>query len=351
MTLLFALGLSFILCYISMPSIIRIAFKWGVLDKPAFRKSHKVVTPSIGGVGIFLASILVSLLLIPTEAMEQVRFILAAMTIMFLVGARDDLDPLSPWAKLVGQLIAISLLIFFADIRLEQLYGLFGIYDLTYGTSVVLTTLLFVYLINSFNLIDGIDGLCSSISILALIVMGTWFFLNGLAAYAIIAFTTAGATIAFLKYNISPSKVFMGDTGSLVLGTICTTLILELLRVNSYASVFTFDSAVIFGIGLFILPAFDTLRVFTIRLLKGRSPLLPDDNHLHHLLLKIGLTHMQATSLLVSVNAMFLFLAMQCQHFSPTAFLLTALSLAIAMTMMLHLTLYMQEQSSLRTDP
>ncbi len=343
--------MAFLVCYLAMPSIIRIALRRGIVDAPSERKAHKQVTPSFGGVGIFLSCVLISLLFIPSENMDQIRYVFAALTIIFLVGARDDLDPLTPAAKLFGQLLGVALIIFCAEIKLTNLHGLFGIYDLPEMVSILITTVVFIFLINSFNLIDGIDALCGSISILVLSVIGTWFFFMGEAAFAILAITTAGATLAFLKYNISPSKIFMGDTGSLVLGTMCTVLVIQFLEVEASAVIPSFVSASTIAIGLFILPAFDTTRVFVQRLLNGKSPFQPDKNHIHHLLLELGLSHMQSTSLLLVVNTGFLMLAIRLQEMSPTTFLLISMGIAVCLTQCLHLSIYLKGRDVLRTEP
>ncbi len=333
-----------------MPSIIRIALRRGIVDTPSDRKAHKETTPSFGGVGIFLSSVLISLLFIPSEDMDQIRYIFAALTIIFLVGARDDLDPLTPAAKLIGQLIGVGLLIFYADIRLSSLYGLFGIWALPGYLSTIITTVLFIFLINSFNLIDGIDALCSSISILVLTAIGTWFFYIGEMSFAILAFATAGATLAFLKFNISPSKIFMGDTGSLILGTICTILVIQFMEVNATASA-SFESVTTVAIGLLILPAFDTTRVFLQRLALGKSPFQPDKNHIHHLLLRTGLSHMQSTAVLLVTNTGFLVLALNMQNLNPTVFLFLSLILAYGMTQFIHVGIYLKSRDVLRTEP
>lgn len=346
-----ALGLSFLVCYLAMPSIIRIGVKWGVVDAPSYRKSHKSITPTIGGVGIFLSTVLISLLLIPSSEMGDVRFIFAALTVIFLVGARDDLDPLTPFAKLTGQLIAVALLIFFADVRVSSMYGLFGIWELPFTASIVLTTIFYLYLINSFNLIDGIDGLCSSVSILVLGILGTWFFMSGVESMAILSFTTAGATLAFLKFNISPSKIFMGDTGSLVLGTVCTVMLVEFMEYGAIIGEGSLSFKFNLAIGLFILPAFDTLRVFIHRIINGRSPFQPDQNHLHHLLLRSGLGHMHATVTLLVFNSLFVLLALYFRELDPTSFFVLTLILACFLTSVLHVKLYLRGQDIFRTDP
>jgi len=343
--------MAFVVCYIAMPSIIRIALRRGIVDTPSERKAHTIATPSFGGVGIFLGCALISLLFTPSEHIDQIRYVFAALTIIFLVGARDDLDPLEPYEKLIGQLLGVGLIIFYAQIRITSLYGLFGIYELEEFASIVVTTLVFIFLINSFNLIDGIDALCSSISILVLSVVGTWFLFRGDMAFAILSIAAAGATLAFLKYNISPSKIFMGDTGSLVLGTICTVVVIRFMELETVASAPAFESVATVAIGLLILPVFDTTRVFLQRLAKGKSPFQPDKNHIHHLLLETGLTHMQSTGILLLTNTGFLILALQLQNLNPTIFLLLSMATAYLLTMGIHLGIYLKRRDVLRTEP
>lgn len=345
--------MAFCVCYLAMPSIIRIAVSRGIVDAPDYRKSHHNITPSFGGMGIFLGFSLVTLLLVPSQDMDQLRYILAALFVIFLVGARDDLDPLSPMAKLTGQLIGIGLLMFYANIRLTSLHGIFGIHELSLVSSYLLTGVFFVFLINSFNLLDGIDALCASISILILSTIGTWFLMVGELFYSILAISTAGATLAFLKYNISPSKIFMGDTGSLLLGTVCSISIIKMLQFNIdlIMSDYRFDSVIAIALGLLILPLFDTTRVFVLRILKGKSPFLPDKNHIHHLLLQLGLSHMQSTALLLFVNTGFLLLAIQLQELSPTLFIFISIAIAIGLYQILMISLSLKKAGVIRTEP
>jgi len=343
--------LAFVRCYVSMPSIIRIAKRSGIVDIPSKRKAHSTSTPRFGGVGIFVSAVLITLLLIPANEIQQIRFVLAALAIIFLVGARDDLDPLRPLAKLLGQLCGVALLIFFANIRLTSFYGLFGIYELPEVASILITATLFIYLINSFNLIDGIDALCASTSIFILSISGIWFFMVDDFAFALLALTTAGGTVAFLRYNISPSKIFMGDTGSLVLGTICSVLVIRFMETAAGTDVIGTLAVSNIAIGLLVLPAFDTIRVFALRLWQGRSPFEPDKTHMHHLLLQTGLTHMQSTALLLIANIAFFGLSVQMHSADPTFFLIVAAVLAILFTVGIHLAIALQSSQSLRTDP
>jgi len=281
----------------------------------------------------------VTLLLIPAGELHQIRYVLAALAIIFLVGARDDLDPLTPSSKLIGQLFGVALLIFFAGIRLTSLHGLFGIYELPEIPSIILTATVFIFLINSFNLIDGIDALCGSIN------------LAGDIPFALLALTSAGGTLAFLRYNISPSKIFMGDTGSLVLGTICTVMVIRFMETANVAPYVSITSVSTIAIGLLILPAFDTIRVFALRIWQGRSPFEPDKTHLHHMLLQTGLTHIQSSLVLLITAVCFFLMSLQLQELAPTSFMILAAIIAIAFTLCIHLAIALQSSQSLRTDP
>ena len=337
----------------AMPSIIRITLARGIVDVPDFRKAHVSVTPSFGGIGMFAGFSLVMMVMTPIGNLVEFRYLMSALIVMFMVGARDDLDPLTPWAKLLGQLISIAFLVFFADIRLLSLYGLLGIYELSPIVSYGLSSIIFIFLINSFNLIDGIDGLCSTVSIFILSVLGGWFFAVDQYFYALIALSTAGSTLAFLKFNVSPSKIFMGDTGSLFLGTICSVLVIRMLEINASlgSSSMAFTSGIAIAGGLLILPIFDTTRVFLIRIFKGQSPLLPDNNHIHHLLLKAGFSHMQATASLLGINVVFVIFALEVKIANPTFFMIAALFVALIMTLTLQLTIRYKSHSIMRTDP
>jgi len=311
--IIFSFGLSFLLSFALMPFVIKTAIYRGIVDSADERKAHTGVVPSLGGVGIFISFAFVLLLTIPADQLGTFRYILSALVVIFLLGAQDDLRPLSPLAKLLGQLIAVFILIAFADIRITQLHGLFGIDSLPYIMSVFLSILFYLFVINSYNLIDGINGLCSSVVILTTSLLGCWFFIVGYYEYCTLAFVVCGATLAFLKYNITPATIFMGDTGSLVLGAVCSIIVIQFLEINSTIATHSmrFESPIVVAIGLMILPIYDTLRVFAIRMLEGTSPFVADKRHLHHLMLEAGLSHMQATFTLLGFNVFMIVFAIQ----------------------------------------
>lgn len=344
-------SISFILVSVSLPWLIRFAAGRGLVDKPDQRKSHTANTPTFGGVCIFIGVLLVAILGIPAEQYNEFKFVLGALILMFIIGLIDDLEPISPWQKLFGQFVVVLLLVYFAGIRLTNFYGIFGIQELPYEASLILSSLVFIFLINSFNLIDGINGLSSSVAIFVSSVLAIWFVYSGQHSFAILSAAVTGSTLAFLRYNITPAKIFMGDTGSLVLGTICAILTVKFLETNasSQGMPYTFQSGPSIAVSLLILPIFDTLRVFIIRISRGRSPFSPDKNHIHHLLLDAGYSHMQSTSMLLITNFVFVLAAIQLQEVSPLLFIGCALLMASVLTWSLRMTVQLKKRGIVRS--
>ena len=304
-----------LLCYLAIPSIIHVAHSRNLYDVPAARNSHSSKVPTLGGIGIFAGIIFAVVLWTPFQLFTELQYILFAMMLVFLLGAKDDLSPISPFTKFMGQLIAVFVLVFKANIRLTSFYGIFGLYELPEIASILLSMFTILVIINSFNLIDGINGLSASIATLISISLGTWFFLVDQVQLSILAFAMAGSAIAFLKYNITPARIFMGDSGALTLGLISSILAIRFIESHQFLqdSPYSFKAAPAIAFGVLILPLFDTLRVFVTRLMRRRSPFYPDRSHVHHLLIDCGLSHMQATMVLILVNLCFIFLVVKFQ--------------------------------------
>lgn len=328
---------AFSLTYLAIPSIISIARKKNLVDEPGERRSHTTSTPSLGGIAIFAGVIFSIILWTPFNVFSDLQYILCAFIIIFLIGAKDDIDPISPSKKFLGQVFAALIVVYKANIKLTSLYGIFGVYALPEYVSILLSIFTIIVIINAFNLIDGINGLSGSIGALISVTLGTWFLQVDRIDLAIVAFALAGSTIAFLKYNVTPAKIFMGDTGSLLLGLVCSILAIEFIESHQYlkGSPYAFQAAPSVAVGILILPLFDTLRVFIIRLLSGRSPFSPDRNHIHHLLIDSGLSHMQATGVLVIVNIMFIFLSYRLQKIGTFNLLVVILLVALFLTSVL----------------
>ena len=326
---------AFTLTYLAIPSIIHVAHSKNLMAEPGNRDSHKVRTPSLGGVGIFAGVVFSIVLWTPYDAFGSLQYILCSFIIIFLIGAKDDIIPMSPFKKLGGQVLAASILVFKADIRLTSLYGIFGVYDLHDLVSYSLTIFTILVIINAFNLIDGINGLSGSIATLISTILGIWFIGTGNTVMAIVAFSLAGAVVAFLKYNFTPAQIFMGDTGALLIGLVCSILTIKFIEFNKLLpdlNPYKLNAIPAIAIGILILPLFDTLRVFVTRAIKGRSPLSPDRTHIHHLLIDSGLSHTQATFILVAVNLIFIFLVFYFQDLGTIPLLLLTIGLASLMT-------------------
>ena len=341
---------AFTLTYFAIPSIISISKAKKLFDEPGERSSHTVSTPSLGGIAIFAGAIFGIVLWTPVEDFGKLQYILCAFIILFLIGAKDDIDPVSPYKKLIGQVLAASILVFKSNIKLTSFYGLFSLHDeLNTWLYILLSILVILVIINAFNLIDGINGLAGSIGGLIMATLGCWFLMVDEKEFAIVAFATAGAVVAFLKYNFTPAKIFIGDTGSLLIGIVCAILIIKFVDFNDELPLghpFKFESVPAVALGIMILPLFDTLRVFITRILRGKSPFHPDRRHIHHLLIDFGFTHMQATSILVFVNAVFILFVFSLDNIEVHQLLLLVLIIAIILTYLLHV-LVVRKQSQM----
>lgn len=303
--------------YFLIPSIINVAKVKNLVDVPGGRRSHDVITPSLGGIGIFGGVMISIVLWTPFNLFGDLQYILAAFTIIFLIGAKDDILPMSPSRKFLGELIAVFILVTKSNIRLTSFQGLFGIYEIPYWFSILISLITVLMIINAFNLIDGINGLTAFITVLICVFMTGWFFLVDELALSLISFSTAGACVAFLYYNMTPAKIFMGDTGSLFIGMICSILAIRFVEVNlaiSGESKYAIQSAPAVAIAVVSVPVLDTLRVFFLRILRGRSPFKADRHHIHHLAVDSGFSHMEATIGLTIFNGLMIYLAITFQY-------------------------------------
>lgn len=297
---------SFLICFVAIPSIIKIAEIKHLFDEPdSDRKSHQHRVPTLGGIAIFAGMIFSLTFWSSQKDIIELQYILSAILILFFIGIKDDLFNLVVTKKLIGQLFAAFIIVHWGKINITNFYGILGINELSLIPSYIFSIFTIVVITNSFNLIDGIDCLAGSVGIIAASTFGIWFYQAGLTQYAILAATLIGSLLAFIYYNKSPAKVFMGDTGSLITGVVLSLLAVKFIEVNRLKpleDVWKVRSVPVVAIGILIIPLFDTIRVFAIRLLKRKSPFSPDRNHLHHLLIDTGLTHIQATSVLSIFN-------------------------------------------------
>ena len=320
-----------------------------ILDAPDERKIHENHTPSLGGVPVFFSVAFALILWVP-EFSDQFKYLFAAATLIFVVGLRDDIVPLHAGVKLGSQLIPFFLLIGWGNFELTSMYDLIPGIEFPPIVVFLLTMFVFVVITNAFNLIDGIDGLAGSLSLIAFAFFGIWFSIveNHVAAFVSYAFS--GGIIAFLFFNWNPSKIFMGDTGALLIGLVVAAFTILFLNTNFALPADhpgKFHSGIGMALAVIVVPLSDTLRVFILRISKGRSPFSADNNHIHHLMLRTGLSHAATTSLMGAINLSFIALAFACQSWPSYLLVLTEIGLAFSSIGMLTFILRVR----LKTQP
>ncbi|MEO6252549.1 MAG: MraY family glycosyltransferase [Ferruginibacter sp.] len=320
--ILLSAALAFLITFFAIPVIIQVAKDKKLFDEPDERKVHKNVIPTLGGLGIFAGFIIATLMGVPSGITSELQYFAAATTVIFFLGIKDDILVLSASKKFIGQLIAAGIIIKFGGVQLNNMHGFLGIYEIPHIASIVISIFTIIVITNSFNLIDGVDGLAGSLGLLTTLVFGAYFFYAGQLTYAVMAFALAGSTIGFLIYNFSPAKIFMGDTGSLLLGLVNSILVIKYINVaGNPVSNFPIEAAPAIGFSILMIPLFDTLRVFGLRILDRRSPFSPDRTHVHHFLLDLGLSHRMVTITCVLVNITFISMAFFLRHLGTTTVL------------------------------
>ena len=296
LNIIFSLITAFVITYVAIPKVIFFAEKLRLLDEAGIRASHKGSTPIFGGIAIF-SGIIFSLLF--WADIENIQYLLVSILIVFFVGVIDDLLVLSPFKKIVGQVIATSIIIFLGDLKIDNMHGVLGIYDLPIWIGVLFTIFVVIVITNAFNLIDGVDGLAAGVGIISSFSFGIIAVLMEQSEMAIISFTLVGALLGFLKYNLYPAKIFMGDTGSLVVGMILSILAINSIRYGLVTeSIKLINKGPLLAIVLLAIPLFDSLRVFVVRIFKGKHPLSPGREHIHHTLLDLGFGHKKTSFIL-----------------------------------------------------
>ena len=298
----FAFSLSLIISYFCFPVIIRVSKMKKLMAKPNQRSVHKIKTPNLGGIGIFISLNLIITFLGNYFEDSNLSSLLGALTILFFTGLIDDLINIKPTQKIFGQVVASLCIILIANVRIESLYGLFGIYELPYLLSVSFSIFVFILMINAYNLIDGVDGLAGSFAITTTLLFGVFYFMNKNDSMFFLSICIIGSLISFLIFNFSKKeKIFMGDTGSMIVGFLLCYQAIMFINVDFNPNfLIKSTKSPIYILALFSFPLLDTGRVFMLRILKNKSPFSADKNHIHHVFLKYGLEHWKI-SLMVSV--------------------------------------------------
>ncbi len=322
--------LAFGITYFSIPAIIRLSLVKKLYDVPDERKTHAHRISSLGGMAIFGGLIISFVFFSSHLANPTLNSVLVALFVLFITGLKDDLYPLSSYKKLLGQIIAVGVIVFHGDIRLESFYGLMGVHEIDFWLSTLMSMLFFLGIINSYNFIDGINGLSSGVGLVISLTYAVWFWYLGEDLFLILALSIAGSQLAFLFYNLVDAKIFMGDSGSMIMGFFAGLLTIYYLQANERADemLLRHIDAMVFSLAVLIIPIMDTFRIIIVRVfILKRSPLKADRNHIHHVLLDIGLSHVQATGILVATNIFFILLTYFLNDFLRAKYLLLLISL------------------------
>jgi UDP-N-acetylmuramyl pentapeptide phosphotransferase/UDP-N-acetylglucosamine-1-phosphate transferase len=309
--IILSLLISIILSALIIPRILVVAFRKKLFDIPDERKVHSGIIPRLGGIS-FVPTILFSLAFttglryligyeIPANRLHfiipEFYFLICGLTLLYLSGIKDDLVGLRYRSKFFIQIIAASF-IPLSGLWINNLYGLFGIDELTPWLGIPFTILLTVFIVNAINLIDGIDGLASGLSSISLLTLGSLYIYYDQWIYAMLAFSTLGVLLPFFYYNVFGKvnrckKIFMGDTGSLTLGYILAFLAIAYANNNPERAPYS-EGAIVVAFSTLIVPMFDVIRVILVRARNHKSLFNADRNHIHHKFLDMGFSSRRA---------------------------------------------------------
>lgn len=323
---------AFTVTFIAVPAIIRISERRNIFDLPDERKVHTKLISRLGGIGIFAGFLASSVIWFFHNDIYQMSLLLVAFFILFIVGIADDLKGLSPRVKFAGQVLA-AFIVAHAGMRIESLHGIFGIYDIPVAIQYAFTVFLVAGVVNAVNLIDGIDGLAGGLALIGSVFLSILMISYGDWGFALLGLSLAGALLAFLRYNYHPAKIFMGDTGSILLGF---ALAILGIRVIAFADGVQSSPGqapiVILVFGALLVPVYDTIRVFAGRVLKKQSPFRPDRTHIHHLLIQCGYNHGRAAKILYTANIILIITAFTLRYQNPGMVIFLLIAEAILLT-------------------
>jgi UDP-N-acetylmuramyl pentapeptide phosphotransferase/UDP-N-acetylglucosamine-1-phosphate transferase len=276
-------------------------------DSPNKRSSHSKQTPNLGGIAFFTVLMIAFFFIHPYDDYNEIISFIPGLTILFIAGMKDDLVILSSGSKLLAQIAAAGFMVFHYKFSIDSLHGFMGIEGLPAWLGGIFGVLIIISVINAFNLIDGIDGLASTIGIIILTGYALIFYSTGKNMLMLTSVVMTGILVGFLPYNLTKrKKIFMGDTGSMILGFMLGSMAVRMMSfgVSSMQKLpFTFENLPWLLLILLIVPLFDTARVFFIRIFNRRSPFKPDRNHIHHVLIdSYGFSHRRTSFFIGLVN-------------------------------------------------
>lgn len=332
---------SFLITLLLLPRIINVVHFKRLMDEPTERSSHIQKIPSLGGIAFYVSLVLGLYFLHDEKNIHEIMSLIPGLLILFIVGLKDDLVVLSPFSKLMAQVIAISFVLVEPTFQIQELYGFLGFENVPMYILIPITGFVMLAIINSFNLIDGIDGLASIVGIIIFSILGSLFFMLHMHLYLGISLVLIGSLLAFLRFNLSKDKkIFMGDTGSLVLGFMIAVLVVRLFaapQTELRSLPFMLENLPLVILSVLVVPFFDTTRVFTVRLINKKNPFAPDRNHVHHILIDyFKFSHFKASIIIGIINLFFTAVFLMLSSILPTIsilFLMLVFFISVAYTL------------------
>lgn len=315
-----AITVAFVVVNKSIPLLIKLAYEKELYDKPdGVRKVHTSYISNLGGIAIFMAFSVALLFGGLANGLVGLPYLVGALLALFFCGLKDDLIGLKPKTKLLIEFIAASAVIFGMNLSITHFGGIFGIGDIPAWLSIGITAFTLIVVINSFNLIDGIDGLAGGVSAIASVIFSVGFFIAGDITFGFLSLSMAVISMGYLLHNFHPAKIFMGDTGSLVVGFLLAVFAIRFISLNGNPAFFeTFGhNSVVIPIAALSIPLYDTIRVFARRIHRGQSPFTADSDHVHHTLLKMGLGQKRTVVYLYLVTILISLIAFAGSFLNP----------------------------------
>lgn len=297
--------IAFTVSLIATPFVAKLAFLVGAIDKPGKRKIHDKIMPRLGGLAVYAGFLAAAVFLLGDGA--KVHGLLLGGTVILLLGIADDITELSPKKKLAGQTLAAAIVVA-GGIQIQFINNPFNGYFYLGILSIPITVLWIVAVTNAVNLIDGLDGLASGVSTIALLTFALIAFLIGQQTVSLLAFALAASVLGFLRYNFFPAKIFLGDTGSMFLGYMVSVLaVFGLLKGVTLVTFIV--PIVVLGV-----PIFDTCFAIFRRYCEHKPIFQADKKHIHHRLLSRGLSHRQAVLVIYGISLFFSVSALWMLH-------------------------------------
>ena len=340
--MLLAFTASVIIAVFSTDHVIGFSHRKGIGDvADEERKIHKNSVPNLGGVCVFIASMFAYFAFSDYTLTLRPDKIFSISILLFFVGLKDDIESIKPWKRFFYEFSCAFFIIYATDVRILNLYGIFFIGELPYWASFGLTSIFIVACINAYNMIDGIDGLLGSLSLLGTLFFGVIFYNAGEWLWALLCVSVAGSLIGFLVFNWQPAKIFMGNGGSMFIGTILACIALRIMQLDKFDSLFlTITMPFTIALSVIAIPIFDALFVVIIRLLHKHPIFKADNRHTHHRLLDLGLQHWQAVLILVFFNILIIAFAYFIQRTGALKSILFTLSFCTFLKILLERSIY-----------